>query len=356
MARILRSSGRPASDSNTIIQPPHAQTAQSENIVDTLAAAAENHSVDYLMQKTHNFIAARSTAADKLDCIKQILSAGAVLSEKCGAVLTEAWSILLTDKLWSIAYPSQAEAVAALDTPQLQQLRKIFGDGGRRKDKAIKRIYEKWGTDAEELNLRQQGEHYLEQITRVSNRFGFDEAVDLVDRIRADRLRQDRTGRGSSRDRLTSDWQTVANLTAPNIKLLKQAPVFTGAERIKYGIESAGNIGNRGPAGPKSGDKRLNVYRAGRRQAKKIFSDQTLPQPSTETAVGRITRLSNKVPSGSHNDDEAGSSSDTLTEVDNDSDDSDDSNSNDSSDNSDGSDHDDHGGGSGSQSANNKER
>lgn len=177
-------------------------------------------SITSLQKATYDLIAQYPNAAAKIGCIRDILSYTAIQTEAYTAVLTEAWNILITNETWRGGYDSLAAAINDLDTPQLKQLRKIFSDGMNRKQRAINTIQTQWRKNVFDWRLDLLGEHHLWQMSNTAVKYSYHEAKELVTRITLQRLREQRTGRGSGREISTKDWERVRLLTEGDAAVL----------------------------------------------------------------------------------------------------------------------------------------
>ena len=205
-----------------------------------LGLAGRSVSLSELRNLTHSAISRHRSADEKLQCIREILSLGSSQNEQCGAVIMEAWSILVsTDEIWRSAYSTREGALRILDTAQLKEIRASFSRGSNRKDIAIRKIQQYWGQQADQLNLSDQGEHCLEYMARVAARFTFVVARDLGIRVAIRRLRRDKSGRGGMRRVTSGDWVEVYSMSEDQLVTLRAEPLLTASEQAKYAIEDS---------------------------------------------------------------------------------------------------------------------
>ena len=150
---------------------------------------------------------------------------------------------MLDRKVWEGKYVSKAEALAALDSPLLKDLRsnainnrrrreksvaeiqKNWGDeakeweverlGRRRREKSVAEIQKNWGDEAKEWEVERLGENCLASMAAVSRRFKYCDAESMVLQITVSRLRTVKVGRGSTRRGLADLSEHQGGQAAP---------------------------------------------------------------------------------------------------------------------------------------------
>ena len=184
-------------------------TALTGTVTDILSVVGDV-TVQELRRLTYDLIQRQRTPDLKLQYIKDILELGGRQNEYCGAIIVEAWSILNQNAdIWRCGFASKDEALRVLDTQQLQDIRRLFQRGVNQKDIAITKIRSQWPNVCDRLSLADKGKHYLEHLTRIAERHSPDVALELGVRAAIRRLRQDRTGRNSTRAVICRDWVEV---------------------------------------------------------------------------------------------------------------------------------------------------
>jgi hypothetical protein len=187
---------------------------------------------------THEYIMNRPSPESRLDAVIVALDFASTGTEALGAIAMEAWSVLNSKTVWQGRFQSAKEARDRLDTAQLSVIRKLFGAGEQRKDRAIKNIRREWPNIAEGYDILPLGEHHLEEIARIAEKYTYSDARTLLVGIRNRRLRQDRGGRSASRQITTGDWRKLRLLPNCEENQLRQESVLSAQECQKYNIKN----------------------------------------------------------------------------------------------------------------------
>ena len=209
------------------------------NAMDNIVARVKaGEDMDQIQRLTHDYIMGQPTSEARLEAVINSLKVASAGSETLGAVAVEAWSLLAHKTVWQGKFASVKEARNALDTPHLAAIRRLFGQGERRKNRAINNIKSQWSTAVHNQELIKLGEHHLEAIGTIADRYTYAEARDLLFKIRNRRLRRDTSGRSASRQITTGDWKALRLLQVKEKQSLLQELALSAAECRKYGIKS----------------------------------------------------------------------------------------------------------------------
>ncbi|KAI4137512.1 MAG: hypothetical protein L6R39_007244 [Caloplaca ligustica] len=208
------------------------------NTMDNIVAHVNRGvTANQIQQLVYDYVMSQATPESRLDAVMDSFAVAETGSETLGMIAVEAWALLEQEKVWKGRFRSAKEAKTMLETPQLAAIRRLFSQGGKRKDRAITNIQNRWPGLTQRQQLIELGEHYLDAISKVAEQYSYPEALDLLFKIRNRRLRRDGGGRSSSRDVTTKDWRDLVLLNSASEKeeILK-IPALTPAERRKYDI------------------------------------------------------------------------------------------------------------------------
>ena len=215
------------------------QTTPTKSVnMDTITAQAKTGiGVNETRRLTHEFIMSQSSPETRLDAVVIALDFASAGTEALGAIVVEAWSMLSNKAVWEGGFQSAKEARERLDTPQLSAIRRLFGLGEQRKDRAINNIRRRWPNISERYDLLRLGEHHLEEIARTAEQYTYSDARTLLVRIRNQRLRRDCGGRSASRQITTGDWRKLRLLRSHEKEELLQESTLSADECRKYNIK-----------------------------------------------------------------------------------------------------------------------
>ena len=180
----------------------------------------------------------QSSSESRLDAVMMALGFASTGTEALGAIAMEAWSVLSSKTVWQGSFQSAKDARERLDTPQLSAIRRLFGLGEQRKDRAINNIRRRWPNVTQGYDLLRLGEHHLEEIAHIAEQYTYSDARTLLVRIRNQRLRRDCGGRSASRQISTGDWRKLRLLQSHEKEELLRESVLSAAECQKYSIKN----------------------------------------------------------------------------------------------------------------------
>ena len=97
--------------------------------------------------QTHNLIKRAGDDTAQAQLIQDVLEMLVDGTEVVNEVLTEAWGMLIDDGLWRAIFETKEQALTAIDTTQLKDLRKRAGTNRNRKEAYYKTIQKAWQND-----------------------------------------------------------------------------------------------------------------------------------------------------------------------------------------------------------------
>ena len=182
--------------------------------------------------RTHNLILQAGDDAAQASLIQDVLELLVDGTEVVNEVLTEAWGMMIDDGLWRALFATKEQALAAIDTAHLRDLRKRAGTNRNRKENFYKAIQRAWKDDVENWEVAGMGEHHLGFISRVAANWSYNDAITLVNDARRRRLLRGGTGRQSSPETVPRDWNEVANMSIEEAQSILR-PLLNPPSRIE---------------------------------------------------------------------------------------------------------------------------
>jgi hypothetical protein len=218
-------------------------SSKSQTIDDIIAQANAGVGATQIQRLTHDYIMGQTTTDSRLAAVINSLEVASMGSEALGVIAVEAWALLGHEKVWQGKFQSAKDAKAALETPQLTAIRRMFSQGGQRKSRAISRIQSSWPGVIDDQHLMDMGEHHLEAVSRAAGRYLYSEARSFLLKLRNRRLRQGLGGRSAVRDVSTGDWKQMLLLRTDTEKqTLLQELALSAAERQKFNVTDQGQL------------------------------------------------------------------------------------------------------------------
>ena len=212
--------------------------SQDPRMDEIVAQARSGASPEKLRRIIYAHIMDNPTPQTRLDAVRHTLNRSCSVSEGVGLLVQETWSLLQNKEVWEGTYRSTKEAIADLDTPQLQNIRKSYTTCEVRKQKHIKAIRAHWVCDPPTDFLQGSPEHCLRAMASVCPLLTYDDASALVEKVRDRRLRRGAKGRGATIDFSTGDWSSLKTILArdEDLNALRAESSLTSAERRRYGV------------------------------------------------------------------------------------------------------------------------
>ncbi|MCJ1412158.1 hypothetical protein MMC19_006250 [Ptychographa xylographoides] len=186
---------------------------------------------------TNNWIVNQGSPEQQLQGIRGLFAAIGDASDVSNEIVLEAWNVLTAGELWKVEYATKAEAIAAIDTPLLRDLRNNATKGRRRKGKYIETITKNWADTTPAWVIDTLGENCLYSLASISKRYSVKEAMDAVVQITMIRLREVKTGRGSTRQIQTTDWQDLEKSERDIVLELTTRPPPSDSELAALGTD-----------------------------------------------------------------------------------------------------------------------
>ncbi|MCJ1396607.1 hypothetical protein MMC18_009498 [Xylographa bjoerkii] len=200
--------------------------------VEQLSTMVQTSTPDEIRAITNNWVVSRGSADSQLDGIEDIIEQVALFSEGLGEVIMEAWAMLVEGGAWKARFSTKEEAIEAFDSPLLRDLRNNNQKSRNRKGKHIKAIQDGWGENVKDWRFERLGENALWNVSCVAKQWTYKQAIQLVVQVGMKRLRMVKSGRGSTRSIISSDWATVKLLKEEGAKRLLGLPP-PGAEELE---------------------------------------------------------------------------------------------------------------------------
>ncbi|MCJ1463137.1 hypothetical protein MMC07_001742 [Pseudocyphellaria aurata] len=162
------------------------------------------------------WIKAAATEEAKLARIREILDIGTGVIEQSGAMVCEAWDILVDDGVWKAGFASRDEAIKTLGTPAVAGLRRAHEIVEHRKNLKIQAI-EHWGNRelTARLGLDRRFEEYLGHMADAAARFSVEEADELVGKLALRRIRSGKPGHAEVCHTASVDWLKLSTINDP---------------------------------------------------------------------------------------------------------------------------------------------
>ncbi len=183
----------------------HSLIVDKKPSFDLLSAQLSTCTAADFRQITNKWVLNQGTEQDQLGGIITIFEQAGVYIEGLNEVVMEAWGMLTEGRMWRAKFTSKDEAIRALDTPLLKDVRIRAQTSRNRKERFIMTIKKEWKEDVTDWQFDKLGENYLSNVASAARKWSFDQASDMVGKITVDRLGRTQSGRGSSRSVLTKD-------------------------------------------------------------------------------------------------------------------------------------------------------
>ena len=161
---------------------------------------------------TCKWIAGQETEERQLQGIKDILSLAKSYAKWVNDMVTEAWAILVDKQLWKIKYHNKQDAMAAMDSPALQDIRRRAGISKDWKTGYTAKIRENWPGHTANWKITELGEHYLAYVTTVSQWYTFEEVSKIVPQIAKKRIKRSCGGRALTKTIIGHNWQDMREI------------------------------------------------------------------------------------------------------------------------------------------------
>ena len=160
-------------------------------------------------KQTSKAILQSGDAEDQLQFCRDIFELGEKRGELMREAVVEAWGYLKRHRLWESVWSDEKSAIAVLQTNAVQDFLRQHNMMRHRKDNAVKAIQVKWGSATRDWMYDEMGQSYLEGVSSVAKTTSLEDAEELLLRVVLNRLGAGKKGRGSSREVITQDWQTI---------------------------------------------------------------------------------------------------------------------------------------------------
>ena len=192
--------------------------------VNELAEATQGQPLDEVRRLTHDFIKSKATKKEQLDTVISITELAGEYAEIQSEIFSEAWAMLIQNKLWEASYKSEKEALAVLETEPVRDLQKRSNTQRQRKKNYLKTIRGNWSDQLAGWNESDQRENALAAMATVSKKYKFAEAASIIKRIAMQRLHQGKSGQGSRRMIMAVDWTNFRRMSKEDAMALLDTP------------------------------------------------------------------------------------------------------------------------------------
>lgn len=129
-----------------------------------------NAGIADVRQITHRWVLDQGAEKEQLEGIRTIFDPACMYTEGLNEVVMEAWGMLVEGRLWRALFASRDEAVKALDTPLLKDIRARAQSSRNRKDGFINTIKKECSTTlhAWDADKHTQTNHRRRRVGRLS--------------------------------------------------------------------------------------------------------------------------------------------------------------------------------------------
>lgn len=194
--------------------------------VKDLTVQLEDCSTKDVRKITSEWITRQGGLADQYVGIMDIFDLASKHHGGLNEVVMEAWGMLTDGQAWKARFSTREEAIRALDSAWLKDMRMRARSSRDRKSKYAAAIMKTWGKDVDDWKFNELGENYLGNLAAVADKYDFQTATKMVMQITMMRLRKCQIGRGSSKEILNKDWADLRHMKDEEAKnLLTRQPI-----------------------------------------------------------------------------------------------------------------------------------